>query len=121
MNEREMAVTFLQEVVANKIENAYNKYVAEDFVHHNQHFKSDRASLLAGMVESNKHFPDKKLTVHKVIYEQPYVVVHAHVWLSEEMEASLIHIFRFEGGKIAEMWEASEIIGKNMVNELGVF
>ena len=121
MDEKEKAAAFLTDVAADRVEEAYLLYVADDFVHHNQYFKSDRQSLMDGMIESNKKFPDKKLTIHRIIAELPFVVVHARVWLSEDMEALLIHIFRFDGGKIAQMWEASQMIDKNMANERGVF
>ena len=121
MSEKDIASAFLMDVVTDKVKEAYRQYVADDFVHHNQYYKSDKDSLLAGMIESNEKFPNKKLTIHRIITELPYVVIHAHVCLSHEMEASLIHIFRFADGKIAEIWEASQMIDKNMINEKGVF
>ena len=41
--------------------------------------------------------------------------------LSPDSEWSVIHIFRFEGSKIIELWEASQEAVKDSPNENGMF
>ena len=43
---KEFATGFLKLAAAGKVDEAYQKYVADDFKHHNQFFKGDRLSLL---------------------------------------------------------------------------
>ena len=49
------------------------------------------------------------------------VAVHGKVRLSPDSQWSVIHIFRFEDGKIIESWEASQEALKDSPNENGVF
>ncbi len=37
------------------------------------------------------------------------------------LEIAVAHILRFEGGKIAEMWDVGQQVPKGMVNENGMF
>ncbi len=79
---------------------AYEKYVHPDFFHHHAYFKGDRESLLAEMEKNAKQFPSKT-------YEtQPCMAK----W-------SVIHIFRFQDGKIIEEWEASQEALKDSPND----
>jgi len=49
------------------------------------------------------------------------VTVHSKITLSPEKVFGVIHIFRFEGDKIIEEWEASQENIKDSLNENGIF
>ena len=121
MTEKEIAIAFLQGAVLDGVKEIYEKYIADNFVHHNPYFKSDKASLLAGMVENNRRYPNKQLRIQKAIVGLPYVSVLSHVKVSEDLEMALSHLFRFEKGKVVELWDISQVIPKDMVNEYGMF
>ena len=121
MTEKEIAITFLQCAVTNEVNDVYDKYIAEGFIHHNPHYKSDKNSLLEGMVESNRVHPNKKITIKNVVAELPYVVVFSHVLVTEGVEAALVHTFKFENGKVVELWDIAQPVPNDMVNEKGMF
>jgi predicted SnoaL-like aldol condensation-catalyzing enzyme len=56
------------------------------------------------------------------VLEASFVVVHGRIRLKPDMpEYVLIHIFRFEGDRIIEEWEAGQEIPKGSPNKNGVF
>ena len=119
---KEIAVSFLRSAASGKVRDAYEKYVHPDFYHHNPYFKGDRGSLLTGMEESAIQFPDKAFDAVRVLEEGEFVVVHGRIRLRPDLpEYVLIHIFRFEGDRIIEEWEAGQEIPKESPNTNGVF
>ena len=46
---KEMAIEFLRLAAAGEVDQAYGKYVAANFRHHNPWFRGDAAALSAGM------------------------------------------------------------------------
>lgn len=122
MGKKGIAVAFLRLAVSGKAREAYEKYVHPDFRHHNPYFKGDKESLLVGMEESAKEFPDKVFEVVRVLEDGDLVAVHGKVRLKPgDPEIALIHIFRFEGDKIIEEWEAAQEVPKENPNENGMF
>ena len=121
MNKKDIAVSFLQLVSSGKVREAYEKYVHPDFLHHNAYYKGDRETLLVGMEENAKQFPNKKYETLRALEDGNLVTVHGKVMLASDKIFSVIHIFRFEGDKIIEEWEASQEFLKDSPNENGVF
>ena len=119
---KEIAVSFLRLAANGPVREAYEKYVHPDFLHHNPYFKGDRESLLAGMEESAAEFPNKVFQVLRVLEDGDFVAVHGRVLIQSGLpEYALIHIFRFEGDRIIEAWEAGQEIPKGSPNENGMF
>lgn len=118
---KEIAKAFLQGVVTDKVREVYDLYTLPDFKHHNGFFSGDRESLLQGMIQSNEMFPNKKLSIKLAVAEPPYVTLLSHVKITEGKEAAVVHMYRFEGEKIAEMWDISQEVPKDSLNENGVF
>ena len=58
-NNKKTAEFFLNMVIAGKIREAYNSYVAADFAHHNPYFEDTAAALMGGMMENHEKFPQK--------------------------------------------------------------
>jgi predicted SnoaL-like aldol condensation-catalyzing enzyme len=121
MNKKEITMSFLRLASSGKVREAYEKYIHPQFLHHNAYFKGDRKSLLKGMEQNAKEFPNKTYETLRVFEDGDLVAIHGKVKLSPESQWSVIHIFRFEEGKIIELWEASQEVLKNSPNKNGVF
>ena len=121
MNKKEIAATFLQMASAGIVYEAYEKYVHPDFRHHNAYYKGDRETLMKGMEENAKQFPNKTYEIIRSLEDGNLVAVHGKVTLAPDKIFSVIHIFRFEGDKIIEEWEASQQLLKDSPNENGIF
>jgi predicted SnoaL-like aldol condensation-catalyzing enzyme len=119
---KETAVSFLRLASSGQVREAYEKYVHPDFFHHNPYFKGDRESLLAGMESSAVEFPDKAFEAVRVLEDGDFVAVHGRIRLKPDgPEYVLIHIFRFDGDRIIEEWEAAQEIPKGSPNKNGAF
>ena len=119
---KSIAESFLQLVSTNRVREAFNSYIKNDFRHHNVFFKGDAVSLRGGMEENAVLFPFKKLEVKQLIMEDNLVVAHSLVKMEPgDTGIALIHIFRFEDGKIAELWDLSQPIPAGSINENGPF
>jgi predicted SnoaL-like aldol condensation-catalyzing enzyme len=121
MNKKDIAESFLKLASSGKVREAYDRYVHQDFCHHNAYFKGDRETLLVGMEGNAKQFPRKSFDTLRAIEEGDLVAIQGRVTLSPESRWSVIHIFRFEKDKIIEMWEASQQVLKDSPNENGIF
>jgi predicted SnoaL-like aldol condensation-catalyzing enzyme len=116
------AVAFLQMVVAGEIEQAYRKYVDMSGKHHNPYNAAGFPALQKGMLENDKQFPRKQITVKHVLGDGDMVSVHSHVVLkSGEMELATNHILRFAEDQIVEMWDCAQVMPKDSLNKDGMF
>lgn len=119
---RDTAVSFLKLAASGNLDEAYNKYISPTFRHHNPHFAGDAESLKAGMAEASKKFPNTSLEVQHVLEENDLVAVHSRVRHSPETpEIAVVHIFRFEGDRISELWDIGIEAPKDSPNENGMF
>lgn len=120
MSNKEIAGTFLQLASAGHVREAYEKYVHPDFRHHNAWFKGDRETLLVGMEDNARQFPDKQYETLRSLEDGDLVTIHGKVTLGDS-QWSVIHIFRFSEDLIIESWEASQEVLKDSPNENGIF
>ena len=66
--------------------------------------------------------PDKALDVKRVIAEADLVAVHSHVQQKPgERGAAVVHIFRFENGRIVELWDLGQPVPEESPNQFGMF
>jgi predicted SnoaL-like aldol condensation-catalyzing enzyme len=116
------AIDFMQLIVANRIAEAYRRHVATGFRHHNPYFRSDADSLRQGMEENAKSNPAKKMEILRTIEQGPLVAVHSRIRQNAtDPGAATVHIFRFEQGRIAELWDVGQAAPPDAVNELGMW
>ena len=121
-SKKETAISFLKLAGMGDVRKAFDKYVASNFLHHNPYFKGDAASLRQAMEQNRKDCPDKILDFQRALEDGDLVAVHLRVRLTPtDRDIALIHIFRFEGDKIAEVWEAAQQVPEHSPNENGVF
>ena len=119
---KQIAVDFLQTVVAGRVREAYERHVAADFRHHNPYFRGDAASLMAGMEDSQRTHPDKAFEIQFAIAEGDRVAVYSLLrQFPGHAGIAVVHMFRFEGDRIAELWDIAQQVPENVVNENGMF
>lgn len=117
---KEAAESFLKLASAGQVYEAFEKYIHPNFFHHNVYFKGDRQSLLEAMDENAKAFSEKTYVTTHTLEDGDLVAVRGKVTLSPKVYG-VIHIFRFQDGKIIESWEASQEDIEDSVNENGLF
>ena len=120
-NKREIAISFLENAASGRLDEAY-ALVAPTFRHHNPYFPGDTQSLKAGMADAHKKFPDTALVVKHVLEDGDLVAVHSHVQHSANtLPIAAVHMFRFEGDEIAELWDVAMEAPQDSPNENGMF
>jgi predicted SnoaL-like aldol condensation-catalyzing enzyme len=118
---KEAAISFLKLAASGKLDEAYSS-VSTNFRHHNPHFLGDADSLKAGMAEAHEKFPDTTLEVQHTLEEGDLVAVHSRVSHGADTpEIAVVHLFRFEGDRIAELWDVGQEKPKDSPNENGMF
>jgi len=121
-NHKEAALDFLNMVVAGKIEEAYAKHVDMGGKHHNAYFPAGFPALKKAMIEAHTQFPNKRFSTKHVLGDGDLVAVHSHMALIPgEKEVAVVHLLRFQGNKIVEMWDCGQILSTDSPNKDGVF
>ena len=119
---RDAAVSFLKLAASGKVGEAYSKFVGAGFKHHSPFFEGSAEALRAGMEENARQNPDKIMDVKRVIADGELVAVHSHVRQKpEDLGATVVHIFRFEKGRIAELWDLGQPVPEKSPNQYGMF
>jgi predicted SnoaL-like aldol condensation-catalyzing enzyme len=115
------AVSFLKLASIGKVSEAYSKYIGVGFRHHNPFFEGSAESLQAGMEENAKQSSNKVFTILRTVSEEDFVVTHSHVQQNPEQRgAVVVHIFRFENGKIVELWDVGQPVPEEAPNQYGM-
>jgi predicted SnoaL-like aldol condensation-catalyzing enzyme len=121
-NNKEAAVTFLKLASSGKAAEAYAQFAGPGFKHHNPYFEGSAQALMAAMDENARQNPGKVFEVKRAIAEGDLVAVHSHVQQNPgDCGAALVHIFRFEKGRIVELWDIGQAVPENSENQYGMF
>lgn len=121
-NNKDSAISFLNLAASGKVREAYSKFVGAGFRHHNPFFEGSAEALMAGMEENALQNPNKVLEVKRAIAEGELVAVHSHVRQNpEDLGAAVVHIFRFENGRIVELWDLGQPLPAQSPNQYGMF
>ena len=119
---KRIALQFLQLVVAGSIDEAYDKHVDLGGKHHNPSFPAGFPSLKKAMIENHVRFPNKQIIVKNVLGDSDRVAVHSHIVLrAGEPGMAAVHLFRFHGDRIVEMWDCGQPVPADSPNEDGMF
>ena len=119
---KETALAFLRLTARGEVDEAFARHAAPGFRHHNPYFAAEAATLKAGMKENAARFPHMVFEVQRALAEGPLVAVHSRAQLEEGgMELAVVHILRFEGERIAEMWDIAQAAPVPMANRDGMF
>jgi predicted SnoaL-like aldol condensation-catalyzing enzyme len=120
MNNKEKAIEFLQMVIQGNIDKAYQEFVDSEGKHHNIYFEAGFDALKEAMVENHIQFPNKNFEVILAISENDLVTVLTKVGI-ENKQYSISHFFKFNDGKIIEMWDNAQETPDSIINKDGAF
>ncbi|HEY9167327.1 MAG TPA: ester cyclase [Candidatus Kryptonia bacterium] len=121
-NNKKAAVQFLELVTSGRIEEAYKQFVDFSGKHHNPFFAAGFSALRKAMIENHEKFPAKKYTVKNVIGDGDLVAVHAQLSLSGmDRGMIVVHMARFKGSKIIELWDCGQQLPEDSPNTDGAF
>jgi predicted SnoaL-like aldol condensation-catalyzing enzyme len=116
------AIDFLRLSASGRARDAYAKYAAPNFRHHNAYFKGDADSLMRAMEENARQYPDKTLEVKQALRDGDRVATLCHVRMNpKDRGIGVVHIFRFEGDRIAELWDLGQPVPDDSPNDNGMF
>jgi predicted SnoaL-like aldol condensation-catalyzing enzyme len=119
---KDAAIEFLTLVATGKVREAYERHAGPGFRHHNPYFRGDAESLMVAMEENAAKNPDKVLEVQIALQEGERVAVFSRVRQRPgDLGGAVVHIFRFEGDRIAELWDIGQAVPEDSVNENGMF
>ncbi len=96
------------------------RLTAPDARHHNPFFPAGMPALLDAIAAAVN--PDRRTDVKRVIADGDWVVVHSHVRQRPgDTGAAVVHIFRFDGDRIAELWDVGQPVPPESPNADGMF
>ncbi len=106
MGRKFSATDFLILCSSGKVREAFSKYVALGFKHHNPFFPGDAASLMEGMLAAAKQNPQQTLEVQRALEDGELVAVHSRVTPQPGGPSlATVHLFRFEADRVVELWD----------------
>ncbi len=119
---KQLAIKFLQLAASGAVAEAFEQHVGQGFKHHNPYFKGDVDSLREAMRENAAMNPGKIFEVQRALQDGDLVAVHSKVRLNEQAkDIALAHLFRFDAGKIIELWDIAQPQPDFMPNQYGMF
>jgi predicted SnoaL-like aldol condensation-catalyzing enzyme len=121
-SQKAIAVEFLTLIVAGKIREAYERHAAAGLRHHNPYFAGNADALLKGMEDDEARNPGKRLDVQAALEDGDRVAVHSRLTRKAgDPGIAVVHLFRFSGGKIVELWDVAQLVPETVANEHGMF
>lgn len=119
---RKATAELFLKLACSDVPRAYAELTTPNLRHHNVWFPADPASLQKGMEDNLRQHQQKKIEIKQSIEEGDRVAVISHVTFGPgDRGYALAHVFRFEGERIAEMWDLGQEIPENSPNTNGPF
>jgi predicted SnoaL-like aldol condensation-catalyzing enzyme len=116
------AIDFLHLASSGRAREAFERYGSAGFRHHNPSFSGDAESLAKAMDDNAAQYPAKSLWVRQAVEEADVVAVFSEVHHAPgDSGVAVVHMFRFEGDRLAELWDVAQPVPSARVNEHGMF
>jgi predicted SnoaL-like aldol condensation-catalyzing enzyme len=117
-----IATSFLELASSGQVDRAFGDHVTEGFRHHDPYVPGETGSLSNAMKQNADQHPHKVFEVQRTVEDGDLVAVHSRVRLDPDgPDAAVVHIFRFEGDRIAELWDVAAPIPEDSPNQNGAF
>ena len=119
---KDVAKAFLQLAATGEVREAYERFVSPGFRHHNPYFRGDAESLRTGMEQAAAKFPQTTIEIQRALEEGNLVAVHSKVKHEPAgRDIAVVHLLRFKGSSIVELWDIAVEAPESSPNENGMF
>jgi predicted SnoaL-like aldol condensation-catalyzing enzyme len=116
-----LAIDFLRSARAGD-RTTVQRLVAPDARHHNPFFAAGMPALIDAMMAAAAKSQDHDIAIQRAVEEGNLVMVHSRVHLQPgDAGVAVVHIFRFEGDRIAELWDVAQPVPDEIPNADGMF
>jgi predicted SnoaL-like aldol condensation-catalyzing enzyme len=100
---------------------AFETYVARDYTQHNPGIVDGREAAVA-LLDPMFSQPGREFRIKQIIVDGDMAVIHVHAIPSPgERGASVFDMYRLEGGKIVEHWDAIQPVPETSANPHPMF
>jgi predicted SnoaL-like aldol condensation-catalyzing enzyme len=120
VDRRSVALAFLRHARAGERAAAEGLFTA-NARHHNPYFAAGMPALLDGIMAAANASTDHTIDIKHAVAEGDYVAVHSNVPRPGDTGIAVVHLFRCEGDRIAELWDIAQVIPADMRNADGMF
>ncbi|MFG2798596.1 nuclear transport factor 2 family protein [Streptomyces pseudovenezuelae] len=104
--QKAVAITVVKRVFERGDTAVVDRFVRPDYIQHNPTAADGSAGLKGLATSIHQQFPEARYNVKRAVSEGDLVLLHSNVVLVPGTKgASVIDIFRFQGGRIAEHWD----------------
>jgi len=125
---KKIALDFLRLLGEQKFKEGLH-YFALDCVTHNPYIHGGMEALTDAMMDANREMrqqsPNEAFSIKHALADGDMVAVHTELLNSKDTpnEGGLrqVHLFRFQGDKIVEYWDISQMVPSNLPNTAGAF
>ncbi|WP_343739146.1 nuclear transport factor 2 family protein [Achromobacter sp.] len=115
-------LAFYEKGLNQKDADAALKYVGDRYVQHNPNAADGPEGFRQFIAFLRDKYPASHSEIKRVFTDGDYVILHVHaVREPGTLGNAIIDIFRLEGGKIVEHWDAVQPIPEKAANSNGMF
>lgn len=113
---RELVVTFYQQLFGDKDISAIERYVDEGYIQHNPTVPTGRAAIQKLFGQYLKGAPKTKVDIRRVAASGDLVWLHVRLPLPDGKVMSVVDIFRVQGEHIMEHWDVVQAVPEKAAN-----
>ncbi len=125
---RKIVIDYFRLIAAGKFKDGL-KFFTPDCKTHNPYISGGMDALTDGMIAASRDMnvqrSEADFTVKHVLVDGDLVAVHTQLLMSKSNPGKgglrQVHLFRFEGEKIAEYWDITQQISESMPNASAAF
>jgi predicted SnoaL-like aldol condensation-catalyzing enzyme len=117
---KEMVVTFYQELFGNKNLEAIDQYIGDVYIQHNPMAPDGKEALKAFLKPWFENVPKDTVDIQFAGAYDDRVFLHIRTHMGGK-EYAVVDMFRIENGKIVEHWDVIQEVPENAVSEHPMF
>lgn len=115
-------LAFYEKGLNQKVADAALKYVGDRYVQHNPNAADGPEGFRQFIAFLRDKYPASHSEIKRVFTDGDYVILHVHAVREPGTRGNaIIDIFRLEGGKIVEHWDAVQPIPEKAAHSNGMF
>jgi predicted SnoaL-like aldol condensation-catalyzing enzyme len=119
---KQIAISFLEQVISGDVRAAFRIHASEDFEHHDPKLREGGQALADALHADQVLYPARTFFIERALQEDDLVAVHSRMQPAPTgPEEAHVHIFRFAHDRICEWWHISERVPDEVLNSNGAF